>query len=399
MIPEGMRDVLPAEAAELHALEELLRARFAAFGYREVRTPVIEFVETLEQADDDVIAGGYRAFDEQGRVLMLRTDMTVPVARLAATRFDDKPLPLRFSYVGSSFRTMTASRSQNGEFLQAGCELIGAAGPQADAEVVALVCDVLAATGLKEYRVTIGTVAFHKAMMESLRLPPDQAEAALEALADRDYALLESIVGNADVDEEAQRALQQALQLGGDEDALRQARKLASSAGMEHAVDHLVRVRDLVEDYGFREVVQLDFGLYPALSFYTGLILEAYAPGVGLPVATGGRYDRLLGAFEFDAPGIGFALALDRLNVALEEAHIVLPTQAAALSFVGGLDDPALAAELRRAGWNVVALPADAEQASAPKLYRDAGQWVLDRGGGQVLRGSLRDARRALGLS
>jgi len=399
MIPEGMRDVLPAEAAELHALEELLRARFVAYGYREVRTPVIEFVETLEAAADDAIAGGYRAFDEQGRVLMLRTDMTVPVARLAATRFEDKPLPLRFSYVGSSFRTMTASRAQNGEFLQAGCELIGAGGPQADAEVVALVCDVLAATGLKEYQVSIGTVAFHKALMESLRLPPDQAEAALEALADRDYALLESIIGNADVDEEAQRALQKALQLGGDDDALTQARKLASSAGMEHAVDHLVRVRDLVEDYGFEGVVQLDFGLYPGLSYYTGLILEAYAPGVGLPVVTGGRYDRLLGAFEFDVPGIGFAVALDRLNVALEEARVALPSRDRALAFVGGLDDPAFVTELRRHGWDVVALPSDAASAVAPKLYRDGGQWVLDRGGGQVLRGSLRDLRRALRLS
>lgn len=357
MIPEGMRDVLPAEARELHALEELMRMRFAAFGYHEVRTPVIEFAETLEQADDDVIAGGYRVFDEQGRVLMLRTDMTLPIARLVARRFDDKPLPLRLCYFGSSFRTTTASRVQSGEFLQAGCELIGVGGAEADAEIVALVCDALATCGLREYKVSIGTVAFHKALVASLRLPEDQAEAALEALADRDYALLESIVGNADVDADAQRALQKALQLGNGEQALSQARRLASSAGMEDAVDHLVRVRDLVHDYGFRDVVQLDFGLYPAISYYTGLIFEAYASGVGLPLVSGGRYDELLAAFGFDTPGIGFAVALDRLDVALEDARVSLSRPAPLLSYAGGLEDPEFVTELRRAGWNVAALP------------------------------------------
>ena len=398
MIPEGMRDVLPAEAAQLHAIEEILRGRFAAYGYPEVRTPSLEYAETLEAADDDVIGGGYRVFDDQGHVLMLRTDMTVPLARLAATRFEDKPLPLRFSYVDSCFRPPGASRGQDGQFLQAGVELIGAAGSQADAEVVALVCEIFSASGLRDYTVSLGTVAFRNALVASLRLPPDQAEAALDALAERDYPLLESIVSNAGVDDDGRRALQKALDLGGGESALSQARKLALGAGMERAVDHLVEMRELLEDYGYADHVQFDFGLYPELTYYTGIIFEAFAPGVGLPIAQGGRYDDLLAALEWPAPAVGFAVAVDRLNMALEEAHVALPVRPPRLSVAGGLERPELVAELRRAGLDVASLPAGAVLAP-PSLRHADGDWILDAGTGREVRGSLRDVRRALGLS
>jgi ATP phosphoribosyltransferase regulatory subunit len=126
------------------------------------------------------------------------------------------------------------------------------------------------------------------------------------------------------VDEDARRALRKALQLGGGDTALSQARKLAGSAGMEDAVDHLVRVRDLVADYGYGNAVQLDFGLYPGLSYYTGIIVEAYAPGAGLPVASGGRYDELFSGLEWNVPAVGFAISLDRLSVVLEDAHVDL---------------------------------------------------------------------------
>ena len=182
MIPEGMRDVLPGEAAELYAVEAVLRTRFAAYGYGEVRTPTLEFAETLELAADDTLGGGYRLFDDQGRELMLRTDMTVPVARLAAARCRDKPLPLRLFYVGGSFRPWAPQRSQDGEFLQAGIELLGEATAEADAECVALLCDALESCGLPEYRVTLNTMAFPTALVDTLGLEADDSEALLEAL-------------------------------------------------------------------------------------------------------------------------------------------------------------------------------------------------------------------------
>ncbi len=155
-------------------------------------------------------------------------------------------------------------------------------------------------------------------------------------------------------------------------EVLGQARKLARNDVMETAVARLGRIQDLVEDAGFGERLAFDFGLMQDLGYYTGLLLEAYAPGVGLPLASGGRYDGLVARFDWDIPGVGFAIAVDRAADALDEAgvaHVVAP---AAVPFIGGLEAPARAAELRRAGLSVVALPEAATGVKPPLLLRRA---------------------------
>lgn len=397
MIPEGMRDIVPPESGEQRALEAALRARFSAYGYGEVITPWLEFAATFEAAGDDTLSGGYRLHDQRGHELMSRTDMTVPVARLAAARYNDRPLPLRFFYVAPSIRPWAPHRSQDGEFVQAGAELLGIVSAAADAECVTLLCDCLAAAGLRDFRVALGSVAFYGALIDSLGLGEEDREQFMEALAERDYPLLESIAGNAEVDEDALNVLWRVLELSGSRDGLAQARRLASTAAMDDAIRHLVEVRDLVEASGFPDVVALDFGMYPDLSYYSGVIFEAYAPGVGLPLATGGRYDGLLGRFDWDIPAAGFALALDRLLDAMAEAGVPAGGAPACLSFSGGLEEPARAAELRRGGLAVVALP-DEAGAPRPWLRREGGRYVLEGADGATTSGGWRDVRRSLGL-
>ncbi len=397
MIPEGMRDVLPPETGRLRAVEDGLRSRFAAYGYGEVRTPWLEFAETLEAADDDTLAAGYRLHDEQGHELMVRTDMTVPVARMAAERCDDDPLPLRFFYVAPSIRPWAPQRGQDGEFLQAGAELLGLDSAAADAECVTLLCDALEGLGLPDFTVTLGTVAFQRALIDSLGLPAEDRETFTEALAERDYPLIESIAGNAEVDERALKALWQILDLSGDDDALAQARKLARDDLMETAVARLARVRDLVGEAGHGRRLTFDFGLMQDLTYYSGLIVEAYAPGVGLPVASGGRYDGLLGRFDWDIPGVGFAVAVDRAADALDEAGVELLCADEAIAFVGGLDAPARAAELRRAGVAVRALPEDVTGVEPPLLLRRGGSFSLRLADGREISGGAREIAEALG--
>jgi len=398
MIPEGMRDVLPAEVAEVHAIEEVLRRRFACYGYGEVRTPTVEFAEMLQRAGDDTLGTGLRLFDEQGRALMLRTDMTVPVARLATTRFRDKSLPLRFCYLADSFRPLAVHRGQHGEFAQAGAELLGLGTAATDAEIVTLLCDALAASGLPEFRVSIGTTAFHAALVASLQLTPEDAEATLEALAERDYPLLETIVANAGLGDDARRALEKSLERAGGRESLTQARRLATTGGMDAALDHLEAVRDLVTESGFGDHLIFDLGLYQDLRYYSGLVFEAYAPGVGLPIASGGRYDGLMARFDWEIPAVGCAISLDRLHEALVEGGVHLAEELP-LAFAGGLEEPERAAELRRAGIAVAALPAGRQQLPPPSLARSEGQYHLELADGRDVRGSWHQVLRALGVS
>lgn len=396
MIPEGMRDILPPETGQRRAVEDILRRRFGAYGYREVITPWLEFAETLEVAGDDTLAAGYRLWDGQGRQLMVRTDMTAPVARVAADRYSDEPLPLRFSYIASAIRPWAPQRGQDGEFVQAGAELLGLHAASADAEAVTLLCDALASLGLRDYRVTLGTVAFHRALVDSLGLADVDRAKLLEALADRDYPLLESIAGKSALGDSARKALQRMLELGGTRDSLAQARKLATSPRMETAIEQLVSVHDLVEEAGYGDVLTFDFGLFQDLSYYSDLVFEAYAPGVGLPIASGGRYDGLLARFDWDIPAVGFAIGLDRLEQALDEAGVLPAAAPAPLAFVGGLEQPARAAELRRMGWSVAALPDAAETSSRPRVYKRGNTYWVDLADGRSSSGSWRDALKAL---
>jgi ATP phosphoribosyltransferase regulatory subunit len=397
MIPEGMRDVLPPESGRLRAVEDSLRARFAAYGYGEVRTPWLEFAETLQSADDDTLAAGYRLHDERGHELMVRTDMTVPVARMAADRCDDDPLPLRFSYVAPCIRPWAPQRGQDGEFQQAGVELLGLDSAEADAECVALLCDALAGLGLRDFTVTLGSAAYQRALIDSLGLPPEDRQTFKEALGDRDYPLVESIAGNADVEYDVLKALWRILELSGGEEILGQARKLARSDVMETAVARLGRVRDLVEETGSGDRLAFDFGLMQDLGYYSGLIVEAYAPGVGLPLATGGRYDGLLARFDWDIPGVGFAVAVDRAADALDEAGVELAGIPAAVPFVGGLEAPARAAELRRAGLAVRALPEDTGPVEPPLVLRRGNGYALRLADGREVTGGASEIAQALG--
>ena len=423
MIPEGTRDVLPPESGRLRALESALTARFALYGYGEVRTPGLEFAETFAAAGEETLVAGYRLHDREGRELMVRTDHTVAVCRLAAARCRDWPLPLRFWYAAPCVRPWAPQRSQDGEFVQAGVELLGLGGVAAEAECIALLCDALSAAGLGRFKVTVGTVAFRTALVDALGLGEEDRADFLAALADRDYPLLESIADNAGVESEALTALWRTLELSG-EDCLRQARRLARTPETAAVVDGLVALREAVAAYGWEDRLAFDLGLAMDLDYYSGTVFEAYAPGVGLPLASGGRYDGLPGRLGWDLPGVGFAVAVDRLLDALDEAGAAAAAPASSsVVFIGGLDEPGRAAELRRAGVAVAAVPATGGWAAAADeaaggrsaalaglspapaaarpllLARRGGGYALLGDGGVVAEGSWCDVLRALGVA
>ena len=155
-IPSGTRDVLPDEMRELRAIEAALRATFERLGYGEISTPALEYEDTLARADVGDAKPAYRLFDEQGDVLVLRSDMTVPIARVVGTRYPNAPLPLRFYYVAHAYRGVRPQRGQPREFLQGGIELVGSPSPEGTVEALNVLCAALDAVGLEGYRVGLG---------------------------------------------------------------------------------------------------------------------------------------------------------------------------------------------------------------------------------------------------
>ena len=168
-IPPGTRDVLPDEMRELRRLQRALAEVFEARGYGEVATPTIEYHEVLARGDERGAPGAYRFFDERGELLAMRSDMTIPIARLVSSRYADAELPLRFFYIGNAYRAVRPQRGQMREFMQAGVELIGADAPEGTAEVVEVLVAALDAAGLTRAVIGLGDADLYRQLLDRAR--------------------------------------------------------------------------------------------------------------------------------------------------------------------------------------------------------------------------------------
>ena len=202
-IPSGTRDVLPDEMRELRAITEALRGVFERDGYGEVYTPALEYEAVLARGDMSAARPTYRLFDEQGDVLALRSDMTVPIARVAASRYSAVEPPLRFCYFAHCYRGVRPQRGQSRELLQAGIELIGSPAPDGTVEALTVLCHALDAVGLRDYRIGLGDASLFPALMSSLQVREEARQGMLEALARRDFVGLEHRLAKSGLSDEA----------------------------------------------------------------------------------------------------------------------------------------------------------------------------------------------------
>jgi ATP phosphoribosyltransferase regulatory subunit len=310
-IPPGTRDVLPEEMRELRAIGDRMRACFERAGYGEVHTPALEYEDVLRRGEERAAGARYRTFDESGAVLALRSDMTIPIARVVATRYAEVEPPLRFSYFARAWRATDRGVGEPREFLQGGVELIGVPGAEGEAEVVALAIAALDEAGLRRHRVGIGDGALYRSLLGALGVPSGAHMPMLESLSRRDLVGLEGQVdalGLAGAERELLVGLPQ----------LRGGREVLDRAGgpAAEAVDGLRALHDLLSERGVADRVIFDLGLVRELGYYTGSVFEVYDPAVGFTLGGGGRYDELIGRFGRDLPACGLALDVQRVHLA-----------------------------------------------------------------------------------
>jgi ATP phosphoribosyltransferase regulatory subunit len=310
-IPSGTRDVLPDEMRELRAMTDRIRGVFERAGYGEVYTPALEYESTLAGSWTGLTAPAYRVFDEQGNVLVLRTDMTVPIARLASTRYQHVEPPLRFCYFAHAYRGVRPQRGQSRELLQAGVELIGSATPDGTAEALTVMCAALDAAGLENYRVGVGDASLYPGLLETLGVGEEARERILQALVKGDFVGVERELETTGVtDDDAELLLRVPTIRGGPEVLAELSGALDEAATGMRAIHALLGPR-------VAERLIFDLGLVRSLGYYTGAVFQVYDPAHGVPIGSGGRYDELLGQFGRPMPAVGFALNVERLHIAL----------------------------------------------------------------------------------
>jgi ATP phosphoribosyltransferase regulatory subunit len=314
-IPPGTRDVLPEEMRQLRALKGRLLEAFEGRGYGEVATPALEYDEVLARGGGRAHNAAYRFFDQGGELLALRSEMTVPIARLVATRFAEAEPPHRFCYIAGAYRAVSPQRGEMREFLQAGVELIGAPAAGGTLEVIEVLEAALDAAGLESAVIGLGDADLYRDLLDELGLGAEEREAVLTRLAAHDLVGLEQELSAAGVADEGIATCLALSQLRGGSEVLEQARERGGEA-VARAADRLAEVGSSLGSGEREHRVQFDFGLMRDLSYYNGAIFEVYDPAVGHVLGGGGRYDGLMRRFGLDLSAAGFALHLERVHVA-----------------------------------------------------------------------------------
>lgn len=321
-LPQGVRDILPDEAEKIGIVESGILAVFARRGFQRVITPLLEYVDTLSIGMGEELKERVLKFIDPstGRVIAIRPDITAQIARLTATRMREMPLPLKLCYNENVLRLSEPRDGKSREVLQLGAEFISAkASPEADAAMISMAIESLLGIKLKSFKIDIGDVGFLKSVLDTLKLADQERRAVKEAIAIKDTSGLSAVLADCAAPvNEGDRALLVALTtLYGEEEVIEKAASYTTNPAAHERLDNLRAVVDIITQNGHGTYITLDLGEMRGFDYYTGMIFEGFAAGVGKAILSGGRYDNLLARYGYPAAATGFAFDVENIVGAL----------------------------------------------------------------------------------
>ncbi len=313
--PKGMDDLTPEEYAVHEELVRTARTLMEAYGYQPIETPTVEHYELFAvKSGEEILAHMFGFEDAHGRRLVLRPEMTAPVARLFAARLSRRPLPVRLGYIADCYRLDEPQWGRRRRFYHAGFELIGVRDPMADAEQVLICRDFFGSVGIGDFWVKLGHVGVHRAVLSACGIREENQDRILSLIdrGRREEAL--GLVRRNSSDRQAAEAYEALVSGGGSGDIGSVRELLSGIEGAGPQVEELEAVYRVLGELVGRERIRYDPGFARGLSYYTGVIFEVYGPKASVALAGGGRYDGLIGLFGGrDFPGVGVAIGVTRV--------------------------------------------------------------------------------------
>ncbi|MFD1020376.1 ATP phosphoribosyltransferase regulatory subunit [Thalassobacillus hwangdonensis] len=316
--PLGMRDTLPFFYKQKKTIRNKLTEAIDAYGYSFMDTPLLEYYETVGEVSATSNQQLFKLLDQQGHSLVLRPDLTAPIARVAASQMKEAQFPLRLAYDGPVFRAQQKEGGKPAQFEQVGTELIGDHSIYGDAEVIALLVESLREAGLEDFQITVGHIGYVRAFFqEFLGEDQDATDELMGYLYRKNYVGYREAVDSLPLNEENKRALKELLKLRGSDEIFSESKSLARNQGCLQAINELKQLHKLLKNYQVGDYVSFDLNLISHMHYYTGVLFEGYAPNLGSLLCNGGRYDKLLPSFQLNASATGFAVHLERLVEAI----------------------------------------------------------------------------------
>jgi len=323
-IPQGTETFYLDEASRHHHLRRRLESLFDSWGYLPVQTPVFDFYDTYQPLiSKDRVEDTYRLFDRKGELLMLRSDITLFLAKQMGVILEEKDLPIRVSYSDSILRHQHSEDISRQEFFQVGAELIGQKGTDADLEILLLLVENLEQLEIPSSWIHLGSHRIFDALFGSLEETTQTTIS--KAIRQRNWQELTEILEEAGM--EAPKLVELLRFVGTPQEA----QSLWSQARQDfpQAAEGFTELEAILQEIEFTgkgDWFRVDFSEIGEQPYYTGVVFKVYTEGISTNIASGGRYDKLLGYFGFDTPSVGFSLFLRKV-----EPFIDLPAPAEAL--------------------------------------------------------------------
>ena len=325
-IPDGTSDIIFDKTLYINKAVDGFRKIYEELGFREIITPTIEYYDVFDFASQPIAQEMmYKFTDNNGRLLVLRPDGTTPVSRVISTKLREENKPIKIFYNQNVFRINTDYSGKKNEQSQSGIEIIGVDGLKADILYIETALQILKSTGLN-FKLEIGHVGFYKAIVDSLNLSDEDKEIIRLYIESKNTSEIKLKDTKTQV-EKIYDIIRIIPQLFGSYEVIDKAHILAD--GNEKALaalDYLYRLYNIFDKAGYSENIIIDLGIVHEIDYYTGCVIGGYVEGIGENVLAGGRYNNLISNFGMDLPATGFAVNVNLIAKALENAGMICET-------------------------------------------------------------------------
>lgn len=314
---DGTADYLPAECYNFFALSDKLMDSFVRRGFMRVDTPILERHELFSKPECGVnINNCLKLTDYDGALLVMRPDMTMPIARLATTKIPDAS-HAKFCYSAKSFRFDKGSSSALREFTQVGVEIFAPSDAYVDADCIVMAIEGLKNAGLNEFQIEIGHVGYFKGLISALNLTKDDEKSVIELVNSKDKFGLELFIKKRNDNNKYWDKIANLPLEFGDADMLKRIADNIDISESAEAIDNLLKINDYLVNLGYGDYVSYDLSLVNGVQYYSGVVFKGITKYFGKSFLAGGRYDGLCKAFNKDLPATGFAIGVNYLLTAI----------------------------------------------------------------------------------
>lgn len=312
IIPEGSRDLIFTECRRKKIIINGLEKTFESFGYDEVITPTVEYYKTFsiddKCMDEEKI---YKFFESSGRILALRPDMTLPIARVVSTKMKEVETPIRLRYTSNIFRVNRKFGGKKNEYTDLGVELIGVPELDGDIEALTMALEGFKKLNISNFKLEIGNIKFFNEIFNKSKIKEDEKEKLAELIEEKSLIELEKFLNSLEIEESKRKFLKRLPWLFGNEDILNNDIEFKDDKDVMDAIIYLKKINKILKELGYEENITFDLGMVPGVNYYTGIIFKGYIEGARAPVLSGGRYDNLIKSFGRDLPAVGFSIDVD----------------------------------------------------------------------------------------